>query len=114
MQREEQLRIEVVPGTGCVTLRLTGEIDLYTAPSVREAALQAITHHDGTLHIDLSGVTFMDSTGLEVLLATRRRAELSGGSLRLVDPTQSVLRVLEVTGVDRLFQIRPAHSSEPA
>jgi anti-sigma B factor antagonist len=113
VQREEQLRIEVVPASGCVTLRLTGEIDLYTAPSVREAALRAISHHDGALHVDLSGVTFMDSTGLEVLLATRRRAELSGGSLQLIDPTPSVLRVLEVTGVDRLFQIRPGHDPAP-
>jgi anti-sigma B factor antagonist len=107
VQREEQLRIEVVPADGCVTIRLTGEIDLNTAPSIREAALRAMSHHGGTLLIDLSGVTFMDSTGLEALLATRRRAELSGGTLQLIDPTQSVLRVLEVTGVDRLFQIRP-------
>jgi len=113
MQREDQLSIQVLPDTGCVTLRLTGEIDLYTAPFVREAALRAIRHHDGRLHIDLSGVTFMDSTGLEVLLATRRRAELSGGTLRLIDPTQSVLRVLEVTGVDRLFHITPGPDPVP-
>ncbi len=108
--RQEQLTIEVLPSEGSVTVRLAGEIDMDTAPDVREAALDAMRQHASRIQIDLSRVTFMDSTGLEVLLATRRRAELEGGQLHLVDPTHSVLRVLEVTGVDRLFDITRAES----
>src|SRR5688572_29906439 len=99
MATSDLLTINVLPGNGCATLRLRGEIDLSTAPAVREAALSALQQSSTLLDIDLSGVTFMDSTGLEVLLATRRRAELLGGQLRLIDPCQAVLRVLEVTGV---------------
>jgi len=112
LQDRQQLTTEVVPGDGHVTLRLAGEIDMNTAPVVRGTALAAMRQHSTTVHIDLSRVTFMDSTGLEVLLATRRRAELSGGHLELIDPTHAVLRVLEVTGVDRLFQINPGSRTQ--
>ena len=77
--RQEQLTIEILPGEGSVTVRLVGEIDMDTAPKARDAALCAMRQHASTIHIDLSGGTFMDSTGLEVLLATRRHAELEGG-----------------------------------
>jgi anti-sigma B factor antagonist len=103
--QQDLLTVDVIPEGDHVIVRLTGEIDLSTAQAVRDAALRAMRQHGGPLHIDLSGVTFMDSTGLEVLLSTRRRATLSGGQLQLIDPTHAVLRVLEVTGVDRLFQI---------
>jgi anti-anti-sigma factor len=101
------LTTETVPGDGYVTLRVSGEIDLHTAQSVRDAALAALRQHGATLRIDLREVPFMDSTGLEVLLATRRRAQLEGGSLTLVGPTPAVRRVIEVTGLDKLFPIAP-------
>ncbi len=105
---QDQLTIETVRGEDSVSLRVTGEIDLSTAPLLREAALCALRHHSTTVDIDLSGVPFMDSTGLEVLLATRRRADLDGGRLRLIAPTSAVMRVIEVTGLDRLFEIDAA------
>jgi stage II sporulation protein AA (anti-sigma F factor antagonist) len=104
--RQDQLSIETISASNAVILRLVGEIDMNTAQAVRGAALSAMHRHGPHLHLDLSGVTFMDSTGLEVLLATRRRTELEGGHLYLDDPSQMVIRVLEVTGVDRLFDIR--------
>ncbi len=111
VRREDQLSFDVVPEDECVTLRLSGEVDLNTAQSMRDAALDAMRRHGTNLRIDLSGVTFLDSTGLEVLLATRRRATLEGGQLHLVDPTQAVMRVLEVTGIKHLFEI--AGASDP-
>jgi len=107
------LTTETVPGDGYVTLLVSGEIDLHTAPSLRDAALAALRQHGATLRIDLCEVPFMDSTGLEVLLATRRRAELEGGSLTLLGPTPAVRRVIEVTGLDKLFPIAPDESGAP-
>jgi anti-sigma B factor antagonist len=107
------LTTETVPGDGYVTLRVSGEIDLHTAPSLRDAALAALRKHGATLRIDLREVPFMDSTGLEVLLATRRRAELEGGSLTLLGPTPAVRRVIEVTGLGKLFPIAPDESGAP-
>jgi len=107
------LTTETVPGDGCVTLRVRGELDLHTAATLRDAALEALHQHGTTMRLDLRDVSFMDSTGLQVLLATRRRTELEGGSLTLVDPTPPVLRVLEVTGLDKLFTIATDESGAP-
>jgi anti-sigma B factor antagonist len=103
--RDEELSITLLPSQGHVTLRVAGEIDLSTASLFRDAALAALRRYGPVICLDLSGVGFMDSTGLEVLLATNRRATLEGGQLYLVGPSQRVARLLEVTGVDRLFTI---------
>jgi anti-sigma B factor antagonist len=107
------LTTHIVPGADFVTLHVSGEIDLHTAPSLREAALAALRQHGTNLRVDLSDVTFMDSTGIEVLLATRRRAQLEGGSLTLCRLTPAVRRIIEVTGLDRLFTIVPDESGAP-
>jgi anti-sigma B factor antagonist len=107
------LTTQTVPGDGYVTLRVSGEIDLHTAPTLRDSALAALRQHGSTLRVDLRDVPFMDSTGLEVLLATRRRAELEGGSLTLSGLSPAVLRVIEVTGLDKVFTITPDESATP-
>jgi len=109
--RGEQLIVEVVPSEGCVTVRLVGELDLSTAALVREAALAAMRQHLPVIRVDLSGVIFMDSTGLEALLATRRRAALEGGQLALVNPGRYVMRLLEISGLDQLFEIEEDDSA---
>ena len=89
-------------------------MDLHSAPRVQYAIERAVENEGvGAVVVDLGDVAFMDSTGLEVLLATRRRTELEGGSLTLVGPTPAVLRVLEVTGLDKLFTIAADDSGAP-
>ena len=107
------LTTQTVPGDGYVTLRVSGELDMHTAATLREAALEALRQHGTTMWLDLRDVSFMDSTGLEVLLATRRRTELEGGSLTLVGPNACRLRVLEVTGLDKVFTIAADESGAP-
>jgi anti-sigma B factor antagonist len=107
------LTTQTVPGDGYVTLRASGELDMHTAATLRDAALAALRQHGTTLWLDLRDVSFMDSTGLEVLLSTQRRAELEGGSLTLLSPTPAVLRVLEVTGLDKVFTIAADESGAP-
>jgi anti-sigma B factor antagonist len=102
--RQDRVTVEIVRGPASATLRVTGEIDMSTAPAVHEAAINTIRLYPA-LHIDLSDVTFMDSAGIHVLLATQRRAERNGGNLRLVHPTPRVMRVLEITGVAGMFEI---------
>ncbi len=109
---DEQLTIDVALGSECVTLRLIGEIDLSTAPLVRDAGLAATRHYAPRIRFDLSGVTFMDLTGLEALLATRRRAALDGIQIHLVGPRRNVRRVLEVTRTNRLFTITRDETAE--
>ena len=92
----------------CTTLRVAGEIDLSSAPQLRDAALRALRQGEGPLCLDLSGVTFLDSTGLHVLIATRRRAQLEGRELVLADLSRPVERVLQITATAALFTRLPA------
>ena len=101
----DQLTIEIVPSPDCVTLHLNGEIDMHTAPHLREATVCATRQFSTVLALDMAQVAFMDSAGVEVLVAARRRIDLEGGRLKVLNPSRRVLRVLEVTGIDRLFEI---------
>lgn len=92
-------------------LRVAGEVDLSSAPQLRDAALRALRQGEGPLCLDLSGVTFLDSTGLHVLIATRRRAQLEGRQLILGDCSRPVERVLQITATATLF---PRLSADPS
>jgi len=67
-----------------VVVAICGEVDIQSAPELREELLRVIRRRGPQLIIDLGGVTFMDCAGLNVLVATRRRAQLEGGWVRLV------------------------------
>jgi anti-anti-sigma factor len=82
-----------------------GEVDLETASQLGEHALDAVRDVSPHLALDLAGVTFMDSTGLKVLLSIKRRADLSGGSLVLAGATRSVRTILTLTGLDQTFAL---------
>ena len=80
---------------------LAGELDIASAPDLRERLLAALRPTSGRLIIDLSRVSFCDASGLAVLIGTRRRATLLGGFLRLAAVPPEVSRVLRSSGLDR-------------
>ena len=82
-----------------------GEVDLETATRLGDAALEALRELSPHLVLDLSGVSFMDSTGLKVLLSLQRSAALAGGSLTVAGATRPVRRILTLTGLDQTLQL---------
>jgi anti-sigma B factor antagonist len=83
-----------------------GEIDLYTVPRLqRELANVLATGEAVRLVIDLSGVDFCDSTGVNVLLAAHRQAREKGGALELAAPRPAVRKILQVTGLETVFTV---------
>lgn len=82
-------------------LRISGEIDTHTAPTLADRLAEVPA---GTaLGVDLVGTTFISSAGLAVLLAESERLEAGGGSLRLVGASETVVRLIELSGLaDRL------------
>jgi anti-anti-sigma factor len=90
----------------CAVVSVGGEIDPDTAGELADAALTAMREIGPSLVLDLSGVTFMDSTGLKVLLAVHQRAQLAGGRLVLAGATRPVKRVVSITGLDDTFVVR--------
>ncbi len=91
-------------GTWAV-IDVDGEVDMFTAPKLREALIQSIEQGHERLVVDLGDVSFMDSTGLGVLIGALRRIRERSGEMSLVCSSRPVLRVLEVTGLHNVFTI---------
>ena len=89
------------------TLYVTGELDVSTAPALERAVARTLDGQGGEFHLDLGGMTFMDSTGARALVRLHRRFTRLGRQLVLVSPTRQVRLVLEILGLDQLIDIRP-------
>lgn len=96
---------------GQALIALTGEVDIYTAPRFKETMLDLLDAGVTSLVVDLSGVTFIDSTALGVLIGGLRRVHDAGGAMVLVVATPAVERILSITGLDRVFTIRSARAA---
>jgi anti-sigma B factor antagonist len=92
---------------GRTVVQVVGEIDVYTAPQLRERLDAEIDAGRYDLVVDLTGVSFMDSTGLGVLVGRLKQIRLNDGSMRLVCSHDRVLKVFVITGLDKVFAIYP-------
>ena len=90
--------LEISPLTGVTGLRLDGELDLATAPLLKEALVDLGSERD--VHLDLALLTFLDSSGLHVLVALAQSLD-GNRSVVLVNPSTAVRRCLEITGIDK-------------
>lgn len=89
---------------GCV-LTLSGEVDLYTAPNLKQAIVDIVDDGCTSLVLDLEQVSFIDSSGLGVLISGLRRVKEHGGTLRLVCTKDSILKIFRITGLDKVFPV---------
>jgi anti-sigma B factor antagonist len=87
-------------------IAVTGEIHVSTAPEFSRRLNSAIARGKTAVVLDLTGVEFIDSTGLSVLLNALRRVTRQQGSLALVVSNPTVLRLFEITRLDSTFDIR--------
>ncbi|MFL6155765.1 MAG: STAS domain-containing protein [Marmoricola sp.] len=93
------------PGT--VVLTAVGELDVHTEPLLRAAVLGLPPGTPTIVIADLTGLTFMDSSGLGVLVATHKQARAADGGLRVVCSPGPVLRMLEITGLRSALDVYP-------
>jgi len=84
---------------------VTGELDAYSAPSLEEEASRLLTEGVSELVLDLSGTKFLDSSGLRAILTAQRRLADRDGQLSLRAPSESVRRLLDITGLVDHFPI---------
>jgi anti-sigma B factor antagonist len=87
-----------------LAVRPSGELDLATAPRLFDV-LHDARKQQRSVELDLSALTFMDSTGLSGLLEASRAAKADGWNLRIVRPSQPVSRVIEMTGLQGIITI---------
>ncbi|HEY6497377.1 MAG TPA: STAS domain-containing protein [Trebonia sp.] len=85
-----------------------GEVDLTNAESLRDALLSALNAGAAGLVVDLTATTFLDSAGVTALVRASRRAHAGDATLRLAVSATSVLRVLNLVGIDRLLEVYPS------
>jgi anti-sigma B factor antagonist len=105
----QRLDVESLPVANDVAVvRLRGEADLHTAPILRDALDRAIDTGVGRVVIDLTGVSFVDSMMLGVLLGTTRRSRLRGTEMRIVVDDPHVRRIFELTLLDRVLALYPS------
>src|SRR5665647_3241514 len=98
-------------GDGLGIVALSGEVDIYTAPQFKECMLELLDAGVDRLVVDLSGVTFIDSTALGVLIGGVRRVHSADGAMALVVTSRAVERVLSITGLDRVFTIHATRAA---
>ncbi|SDI26287.1 anti-sigma B factor antagonist [Sinosporangium album] len=92
---------------GAVVVAVEGELDLYTAPVLRDEVREAIRQDGPRLVLDLESLSFMDSSGLSVLIEAWRLATGDGGGVCLARPQSPVARILATTGLDRRIKVYP-------
>lgn len=88
-----------------VVVQVAGEIDVYTAASLREKLADLIDADHTDVVVDLTGVTFMDSTGLGVLVGALKKVRGYGGRLQLVIDQEKVIKVFRITALTQVFTI---------
>lgn len=91
-------------------IAVRGEIDLYTAPQLKQAITEAIDAGEHRVAVDLTDVSFLDSTALGVLIGAVKRLRSRGGALAIVNTEPSIGKTFEITGLDQIFTILPTRA----
>ena len=102
--------LDVETGTvgDAALLRLRGEIDVYTAPRLRQAIIDLVDGGATDIVVDMEKVDFLDSTGLGVLVGGLKRVRMKEGSLAIVTSQDKILKIFDITGLNKVF---PIHAS---
>ncbi|MGH2748681.1 MAG: anti-sigma factor antagonist [Actinomycetota bacterium] len=103
-----ELGIDVHKTDSHSVVDVKGEIDVYTAPKLREKLIELVSEGSYDVVVNLEGVDFLDSTGLGVLVGALKRVKAHDGSLALVCTQDKILKIFKITGLTKVF---PIHDS---
>jgi len=99
------------PDTSCVQLALQGDVNIHTSPELREKLKPLLNARYKEIHIDLSGVNFMDSAGIATLVEGLQWSRNTGGRFMLSGLTENVRDVFSLSKLDTVFEIIDASES---
>jgi anti-sigma B factor antagonist len=102
------LELETTQRDGVAVLTLRGEIDVYTAPRMRQAIVDLVDAGSLNIVVDMQKVDFLDSTGLGVLVEGLKRVRTRNGNLSIVVTQDKILKIFDITGLNKAF---PIHGS---
>ncbi|HEY3339759.1 MAG TPA: STAS domain-containing protein [Propionicimonas sp.] len=90
--------------TDLAIIRAVGRLNMVAAPELRDVVARLVQSGKSRLVVDLSGVEFMDSSGLGALIGALKTTRQAGGDLRIAAPGEQVLMVLQLSNVDRILK----------
>jgi anti-sigma B factor antagonist len=102
------LSLETSEENGHAVVRVAGDVDIDTAGRLREAVVDLLDRDNRALVVDVSGVDFIDSTGLGVLVAALKETQSRQGTLELICTQPRMLSLLRLTGLDEAFVVHQA------
>ena len=102
-----EISVETRSAGGWTIIDVVGEVDVFTAPTLRERIISLVGDGKNRIVVNLEKVAFMDSTGLGVLVGGLKRVKESDGTLALAGAGGTVQRVLSVTGLSSVFPMHP-------
>jgi anti-sigma B factor antagonist len=97
--------VSVTAADDAAVVRISGDLDCYTAPQLRSTLVSLVDDGARHLTIDIAGSELIDSTGLSVLVGGMKRLRDHGGCMVVKSPTPATRRVFEITGLDRVLEI---------
>ncbi len=105
------LSLDAREAEGRTVLEVGGEIDVYTAPKLRDAISDLVA--DGKYHliVDMEKVDFLDSTGLGVLVGGLKKVRAHDGSMELICTQERLLKIFRITGLAKVFTIHDSHEA---
>jgi anti-sigma B factor antagonist len=106
-----ELALDVRQAGSYSVVDVRGEIDVYTAPKLREKLIELVSQGSYDVVVNLEGVDFLDSTGLGVLVGALKRVKAHDGTLSLVCTQEKILKIFKITGLTKVF---PIHDSVEA
>jgi anti-sigma B factor antagonist len=93
---------------GYTVVAVTGELDVYTAPLLEESLGELVAGGKHDIIVDLTDTSFMDSTGLGLLIKALKWTREHDGSLKIVASAEKILKVFRVTGLDTVMSLHPS------
>lgn len=86
-------------------LEITGEIDIYTSPDLREILNNILDEKEENIRIDCKNLDYIDSTGLGVLIGALKKLKKNEKNIIIANPKENISKLLKITGLDKIFVI---------
>jgi anti-sigma B factor antagonist len=107
------LSLETRQVDGVTIIAVGGEIDVYTAPKLRDKISELVAEGHYHLVVDMGSVDFLDSTGLGVLVGGLKKVRAHDGSMELICNQDRLLKIFRITGLAKVFTIHESEVSAP-
>jgi anti-sigma B factor antagonist len=107
MSERVEIAVSRASGGTIPVVAVSGEVDVYSAPTLKDRLTELLDSGTPSLVVDLTQVSFLDSTGLGALVEIRSSASEAGGTIPLVCNQERILKLFTITGLDGVFAIHP-------